>query len=422
MTEQILSAVPYYYSASKQSPNTVRLILELQDEVEEELLRVAVGEAMVRYPYFKVRAAVENEELCLVENEADVTVQNREKPILLGSEEANGYLLAFSWWENRIYLDFFHGLADGAGILPLLRTMMYYYCRKRYDSSLSREGVRLAGEVIPLEEIEDPYPASVDDGIQPIGKAKRKRALNLAETGLCTPGTPTRYTIKIPEKALMGYCRGREGSPAAVIGLLMARAVDFVHPNASLPIICGMAMNIRGVLNKPLAHHSLVSQLFLEYRDGIKSMPLEEQVTCFRGMILLQSQKENVLDSVRNNLKLAARLKELPDLASRRFMMQKAVSASMGADTFKVSYVGKCGMGAAERYTKTMGTMIDLNGSGIMIEVNAVNGWFFLEFMQEWEEDVYVNAFCRQLEAEYIGYELADKGPLQVAPIVFAGS
>lgn len=116
----------------------------------------------------------------------------KEAPNCLGSAQANGHLLAFSWEKQEIYLDVFHGLSDAGGLLPLLRTVMYYYCQEKYRVSLNSQGIRLAGEEIPKEEIEEPYPDSVDESVRPIGKATRQTALNLAKAGLSTVYTGIR--------------------------------------------------------------------------------------------------------------------------------------------------------------------------------------------------------------------------------------
>lgn len=100
-------------------------------------------------------------------------VRESEEPPALGTAGANFHLLAFSWKNDVIWLDFFHGLCDAAGMFPLLRTVLYYYCRLRYDDSLSSEGVRLKGDPILEEEVAEPYPEAVDaSSIQPIGKTK----------------------------------------------------------------------------------------------------------------------------------------------------------------------------------------------------------------------------------------------------------
>lgn len=345
----------------------------------------------------------------------------KEAPNCLGSAQANGHLLAFSWEKQEIYLDVFHGLSDAGGLLPLLRTVMYYYCQEKYRVSLNSQGIRLAGEEIPKEEIEEPYPDSVDESVRPIGKATRQTALNLAKAGLCHPGKSMHFRIQIPEDAYMRYSRDKDGSPAAVTALLMARAIDGVHWDQELPIVCGMAMNTRKVLGKPLSHHSLVSQLFLEYKEAMKKMDIREQAVCFRGMIMVQGQAENVLDSVRNNIRLFRQVETILDLQSRRKMLQQVVSSFLDVDTFKVSYVGRSCMGAAETYIQSIYTQVDLNGSGIMLEINSVNGKFCLSFLQEWEDDIYVKAFLRQLDQEGIPYTLAGKEALQAASVEIGG-
>lgn len=417
--EKLKSAMPYYYGASKESSNNIRFVIEMQDEIDGEMFAKAVKLSMSRYPYFCVRVASNDQELFLEENKEDVVVAHTNEPITLGGMDANGHLLAFSWWGNQVYLDCFHGLSDGAGYLPLINTVIYYYCRERYDSNLNPEGIRLGGESIPEEEIKDPYPDSVDDSIKPVGRYVRKPAFDLRSAGLCTPGNPFWYEVQIPEDAFMKYNRSNDASPAVMIGVLMARAVEELHKNADKPIVCSMAMNIRKTLHAMTAHHSLVTQLFLEYKEAMKKMDIREQATCFRGMIMIQGQDENIWQSVKGNLKINERIHAMPDMKSKRMMTQQIVESCVGLDTFKVSYVGKNHMGAAEKYVKGMHVVLDMNRNNMMIEVSAVHGWFHLTFQQNWAEDVYVKAFLRQLDKEGITYKTKEGQPIKVASIDF---
>ena len=417
--EKLKSAIPYYYGASKEASNNIRAVIEMQDEIDGEMLAKAVKLSMPRYPYFCVRVASNDRELFLEENKEDVVVAHTNEPITLGGMEANGHLLAFSWWENKIYLDCFHGLADGAGYSPFMNTVIYYYCRERYDSNLNAEGIRLAGEPIPEGEIKDPYPDAVDDSIKPVGRYVRKPAFDLRTAGLCTPGNPFWYEVQIPEDAFMKYNRSNDASPAVMISVLMARAVEELHKDADKPIVCSMAMNIRKTLHAMSAHHSLVTQLFLEYKEAMKHMDIREQATCFRGMIMVQGQDENVWQSVKGNLKINERINALSDVKSKRLMMQQIVASCVGLDTFKVSYVGKNNLGAAEKYVKGMHVILDMNSNNLMIEASAVHGWFHLTFQQNWAEDVYVKAFLRQLDKEGIAYKTKEGQPICVASIDF---
>lgn len=417
--EKIVSAVPYYYGASKEQSYNIRLIIEMKDEINGNIFTNAVKKSMERYPYFAVKVVTKEEEVFLEENTKDVVVLHTNESVALGGEAANEHLLAFSWWENQFCLDVFHGLADGAGLIPLLRTVIYYYCRERYDRALSSEGIRLSGENIPNEEITDPYPESVDESIKPVGKYKRKLAFNLKTAGLCTPGNPTWYEILIPEDSFMKYNQANEASPAVLIAVLMSRAIAGLHAKTDNPIICSMAMNVRKTLNAMQAHHSLVTQLFLEYKDVMKNMSIRDQITCYRGMIILQSQDENVWQSIKGNLKINERVLAVPTLEGKRQMVQKIVESCLGYDTFKVSYVGKANLGAAEKYVKGIDTLLDTANNSLFIEMQAVGGKFQLAFMQDWSEDIYLKAFLDQLRKENIEYTVSEARSVKVAPIEF---
>ncbi len=415
--EKIVSAVPYYYGASKEQSYNIRLIVKMKDEIDGDMFVNAVKHSIARYPYFCVKVVTKDEKLFLEENTKDVVVLHTNEPVALGGAVSNEHLLAFSWWENHFCLDVFHGLADVAGVMPLFRTVIYYYCKERYDSALSSEGIRLSGEKIPEEEIIDPYPESVDESIKAVGKYTRKPAFNLRTGGVCTPGNPTWYEILIPEDSFMKYNQRNEASPAVAVAVLMSRAIAEIHKETEKPIVCSMAMNIRKTLKAMQAHHSLVTQLFLEYKDAMRAKSITDQITCFRGMIILQGQDENIWQSVRGNLKLIARLGTVPTLEGKRQMIQQIVESCLGFDTFKVSYVGKANIGAAEKYVKGIDTILDIADNSILIEMNAVNGKFHLAFMQDWQEDIYLKAFLDQLEKENIEYTVSEARPVKVASI-----
>lgn len=403
--ERIISAMPFYYGASKEAPNTALVSVELQDEVRYELLRDVVSDVMERYPYFMVKPVVQGNEYVLEENREPVAVVAGTASVALGGGEANGHLLAFSCEANRIYLSFFHGLADGAGIFPLLRSVLYYYCREYYDGKIDATGIRLIGSPIPEEEREEPYPLSVDEGIAPMGRYKGKPAFQLRDGGRITSEGAYYYRIRIPEDAFIKYTKANDGSPATMVSVFLYRAIAELHEEEEKSIVCGMAMNIRPVLNKPMCHHSVVSQLFLEYKPSMKTMDIQTLATCSRGMVLLQSQPENVWTSVRNNLSFFEQLGKMPELSQRQEYMKQVVARSMQMDTYKVSYVGKAALGGAEKYVRAIESYVDIGGAGIMVEINALNGYFHLCFMQEFAEDVYVNSFIRQMEKEGIPCE-----------------
>ena len=95
--------------------------------------------------------------------------------------------------------------------------------------------------------------------------------------------------------------------------------------------------------------------------------------------------------------------------------MQKLMSSYKNNSTFEVSYVGPAKLGAAERYVTE--AELENAGEGIMIEVMAANGSFFLNIMQQWQENLYFDAFCEELSEIGFDYELLYCGEQKVTKV-----
>ena len=96
-------------------------------------------------------------------------------------------------------------------------------------------------------------------------------------------------------------------------------------------------------------------------------------------------------------------------------MMQGLLNSYKNATTFQVSYVGPANMGAVAQYVTE--TELENAGEGIMIEIMAVNGAFYLDIMQQWQEDLYFNAFCEELSSLGFDYELLDSGEQKIVKV-----
>ena len=95
--------------------------------------------------------------------------------------------------------------------------------------------------------------------------------------------------------------------------------------------------------------------------------------------------------------------------------MQGLLNSYKNATTFQVSYVGLANMGAVAQYVTE--AELENAGEGIMIEIMAVNGAFYLDFMQQWQEDLYFNAFCEELSSLGFDYELLDSGEQKIVKV-----
>lgn len=214
----IICEATIFYGANARPPNTLRVLFRMKDAVNGHLLQLAAAQALQRYPYYAVRCVSDGREYLLEPHSEPIAVHNTPKPVALGGEESNGYLLAVSYWEDKIWVNLYHGLTDATGALNFGRTLLYYYCRAMYDPNLSADGVRINDGPIPPEEWDNPYrqimrgervlPDEKDILIQ-IKPNTSDRPLRLSEDPRITYcAHQYYYDLRIPEAQLMQYCRG----------------------------------------------------------------------------------------------------------------------------------------------------------------------------------------------------------------------
>jgi hypothetical protein len=125
MNVPLFSELGRLYQASREKTNVIRMEIRLQDSIDGAALRRAVDTTMQRYPYFADLLQKEGNAYRFRENRNPVAVTNSERGVPLNSEASGFHLLAFSWQNDVIYVDVFHALTDGTGMLELIRTLLY---------------------------------------------------------------------------------------------------------------------------------------------------------------------------------------------------------------------------------------------------------------------------------------------------------
>ena len=413
MKRRLFSELRTIYETTDADPHTFRITIKLKDLVDGELLRKAVEKTMQRYPYFRVRIVMDADKPCFDDNSAPVPVLHTDQRTVLGSDQTSGHMLCFCYWNNRIHIDAYHAMTDGGGIAPLLKTLMHYYCSAFYEADLSEDGVRLCDDPVPQEEWDDPAEKPLGTERQGLTLKWNKPAFQVAKAGIArmTPDSIT-FNMRIPEKAFMRFNLSNDGSPATIVALLLARTIDALHPNAALPPVIAMCVNQRKALRAPLAHQSLVGDVRLSFTDRIKALPFSTQATCFRGMVTLQSDADMVLDEIREYQALVADLDAMHDPQERKACCVRRMEELSKCVTATVSYVGKADFGDAEwcilENDALPSTALPSTHVPLTIELSAVNGYFFLNFMQFFHEEDYFRMFTRQLRQNNIDYDVLD--------------
>ena len=421
--KKLLSERFYLTWAGEEMSWTVRMTLKMRDVVNGNLLRQAVELARQRYPYYQVKLGIRKDDagteyFVYEDNSEPWVVSEGEMPVQLIGPESNHHLLAFCYWDDCIAIDFFHCLTDGTGAYNILRTLLYEYCNRRYDVALSRANVRIAGDTISPAEWEDPAAQPTPDNLHPFPVPERKRCINLTTQAKTAVNEAVEtVNILVEEQEMMKYVSSGDTSPATLVSLLLTRAIARLHPDMTegVPMVA-LAINQRPALGCPQAGQTMAGSLRLTLNDEMRGMGLELQQTIFRGMVALQSNEDNVIESFWQTQNTQDMFEKVPTLEGRHQAMAKAFSVALSAASACVSYVGKANLGAAEQYVDEMYTEAD-TPYALTVEMSAVNGTFCISLMQRFADDTYLDAFLDELRQIGISYRIATRHPVTVAPI-----
>ena len=415
MEQKLFTEILPLYKSKKNNSYSMRFRIRLSSPVDADVLRNAVDSTMKRYPYFCVRLLKKGDEFVFADNQNPVVIADVPNGTELNAAESNYHMISFSGFDNWIVMDVFHGLTDGAGAYEVIRTLLFYYCSRRYNKTLSEEGIRTAKDDIPLEEWECPVMKAVN--LPTPRRYEMTPSLNpVIAANLQTEKIATVYSILIAESDFMKFSRDNGGSPGTMVSLLLSRSIAKLFPDARDVIRIVLSVNQRKALRAPLAHQSLVGGALLEYGEDLCHLPLREQVKAYRGMVSDQIQEDKVLAGVSSSYGLTKMLLARNTSEERIKLASSADEMASRIGTACVSYVGKANFKEAEKYVQEFHAW-SYSSIPITIQISAVNGKFTFDFIQKFNSPVYINAFLKELDEHGISYDFQGGMPEELPNI-----
>ena len=397
---------PMFYICSEQMPFTCRLSYTMTDPVSEASLRFAADMAMRRFPHFGMRVVREGEEYVTVPNPLPLVVYRDDAVIHpLGSDAVNGHVLAIGYHDCTVDFLFSHCITDGGGFVMFIKTFMYYYLCDRTGTTLDHAGIELVDSPIYPDEVGNPFPEEQMNSAVPLYIKKCGPYFRLRDGGYVTDHKQTIYRFCVPEKAMMAFSFDHDGSPNALLSVLMTRAIQEVHPEEHRSIVCAISFNYRSCIGNRHNYRLLSSTLLMEYPESTRQDDIMKLCTCTRGMITLQSQPENALYLAKQRKALVESLEDIPTLEERCRVMGARALEDANSNTFSISYVGKTERDSIAPYIRSIYNITD--GStyeNAFMEVTAVDGNFCIALLQGFSSDVYYRALLRQFDACGIPY------------------
>ncbi len=398
----------FLYSSWDTFSNVIRRRVGLKKDIDLNTLDEAVQEAAKRYPYFCRKIVNKDGEYDIVFNEAAIPVRGGDTPIVLGSKEAGGHFMAVSCAGREIIFDIYHSMTDGKGLMEWVKTVLYLYLKKTEDENLPSDDIRIPGEDFLPGETDDPYDKlDLDSVTEPLSVVKSSGSF-LPDRRYAKADARRNYLLRASEKDIMRLSGEQDGSPAIVLSYFVKEMLRTLFPDMDKPVVCGIPHSIRNLTCGENNYHDQVVENCIIYDDRLNSFPRDKQFTVGRGKMIVQSEPENVLYTIRQRAEFALSMDDIPDPVSRRQAYKDNARLIIeNPESMAISYEGRIRWGAIEKYIEYISVNVSALSAPVLVNTVPVNGRFYISMMLDHTSDDYVQTLIKlfndnDIEAEYL--------------------
>ena len=237
-------------------------------------------------------------------------------------------------------------------------------------------------------------------------RTAREQVFCLTTDGGLTPSETQIRDIEIPESAFVSFSSANDASPGTMVSILLARAIDALYPERQKPLTGRYVVNARPMLHGEKSHHNCIGGVMFSYTDRVKAMPFDRQCTAHRGATFLQSDEDRVRGSLTVSTSLYRQIAQgLPTSEAKKEAFGQMMRGGAAYTSFIVSYVGQWRLQSLSPYILEFWTHVPA-ANPMLVEIAAINGKIFLSVHQTFREELVLQSFLRQLEANGIPYTL----------------
>ena len=399
---------PMLFISTPEHPNTMGVIVALLEPVDGKILRGVVDELRQRFPYFYIKAVPEDIDLKVEANPLPMTIRNTWEAINLNSAESNYHLGAWKYEGNRVAFEISHSITDGSGVLPYIKSAMYLYLSRKLNVEFDREGFRLPGDEIPPSEVGNPFAhLDIENAEEPL--FTKEPVCDFYRLNDGDDMDPWITYVRLSEDQLMEYCRAFDGSPNAILSVLLARSVRRYDPANEKTVTVAVAIDHKAMLGNRDNYRMFANVVELDFPKARPLDDLMKACTVTRGQILLQAQPENSLWAMRQRKMTYARLNQMPLAMKVAAIAKKAGSPRW---TISLSYANSRSFGPLDPYIDQVYVIATPGVSDILCEISCINRHFHLSIMQTFSSDAFVQALLEELTAVGIDCEVVGSEPL----------
>ncbi len=403
-----------YYKKTVDENNMPRTSVILNEPVDQACLEYAVQTALPRFKVHRFKVVGDEHRYYLQLNDAPPVVhQNDGSRQTVGGKENNGYLTRIGYRGFEITIDMFHGINDGVGTMPFLKTLLYYYCEKKYGIEKSKlTSLILADTPEDPREYADSMLFLPDEDVKPIGKYVYKEAFCLPDEQMKSPWECRHYQLKADARALERYTHMHDTSVSSVFSLFVNKVIAGMNDREGLPVVAAMAVDARTAYKAEAAMQCCVATIPIYYDDRLEAMSVSDQLKETRKIVMQQAKTNNILSSAIGTKKFNEKLEADYPMLEDKIQFCRAVNDRAGRlYTYGISYIGDFHMGEGiDEHIAEFNALLPANTIPVIIEILKFKDQYILNYMSHLENDRYVYALkdmflCEDVPCEIIQQE-----------------
>ena len=386
----------YWFYRRRFDRGCMNMEIVLDGAVDGAALQAAALRTIGRYPCLKLTYEISEDgtQYLLTENSRTFSVFENPGFVSIEDPVSGGYLWSLAYSGERLYISVFHGLTDGMGLASVMKAVICFYYSITDRSPLAENPASVGAEPNGLEYA-DPF-----DYARP---CDRTFPFKVPEPFIPWPeeaGTCDTYhrLIILSLKEVLNVTKQTEGNVSGIISLILARAIDRMIDDPSLCVIIKCPINLRPMLGCTETLQNCVSSMKYVYSEKIRKMPFTQQASCFKGMLLIQSSEESLLNSF-----LAWKSEVLA--FNRGSSVEEKQKALAGLETGMpmVSYLGGLSAGPYDKHIRSFGVTVDTGGA-IGVIAASLGDRLYLNLLMPEKRKTLIRAFADELDSLGISY------------------
>ncbi|GHT48526.1 hypothetical protein FACS1894102_1770 [Spirochaetia bacterium] len=144
----------YPPSTTKKNTMVFRLVCELTESVDKDILQHALDISLETSPFYRsvLRHGLFWYYLETSDIKAEVHEESSTPCTQIYDENRHGLLFSLTYYRKRINLEMFHALADADGALNFLKSILHHYLIEKYKDELSKNNIRVLKNCKPPDQ------------------------------------------------------------------------------------------------------------------------------------------------------------------------------------------------------------------------------------------------------------------------------